>query len=51
MARNKSPSKKRRLARAMRRANAVPLWIMLKTGRRVRTSARRRHWRRTKLKI
>jgi large subunit ribosomal protein L39e len=51
MARNKPTARKRRLARARRRAKAVPLWVVLKTGRRVRVSVKRRHWRRVKLKV
>lgn len=41
---------KKRLARAMRRSWPVPAWVMVKTRRRVRTHARRRHWRTSKIK-
>jgi ribosomal protein L39E len=46
----KSPSTKRRLGRALRRAKPVPVWIIARTMRHVRVSARRRHWRLSKLK-
>jgi len=43
--------RKKKLAKAMRRTSSVPLWVVLKTGRRVRTSVKKRHWKRTKLKV
>jgi len=46
MARNKPLAKKLRLAKAMRRARAVPTWVVAKTLGRVRRSHRQRHWRR-----
>jgi large subunit ribosomal protein L39e len=43
--------KKIRLAKANRQNKRVPAWIMVKTSRRVATHPKRRHWRRTKLKV
>jgi len=50
LARNKPTAKKRRLGRAQRRSRPVPTWVVAKTRGRVRSTPRRRHWRRTKLK-
>ena len=50
MARNKPAAKKRRLARAQKMSRPVPTWVVAKTSGRVRSTPRRRHWRRTKLK-
>ncbi len=50
MARNKPAAKKRRLIKAARRARAVPTWVIAKTLGRVRSSPKRRHWRRSKIK-
>ncbi|MEM2095232.1 MAG: hypothetical protein QXX19_05700 [Candidatus Caldarchaeum sp.] len=41
---------KKRLSREMRRAWATPAWVVAKTRRNVRTSRRRRHWKRSKIK-
>ena len=41
---------KKRLAKEMRRAWAVPTWVIARTNRRVRFSNKRRHWRRAKIK-
>lgn len=38
---------KKRLAAAAKRAEAVPAWIVAKTGGEVRMSHRARHWRRS----
>ena len=43
-------SLKKKLAKEMRRAWAVPIWVIARTNRRVRFSNRRRHWRRAKIK-
>jgi len=51
MARNKPPAKKRRLARAKRQAQPVPTWVVAKTLGHVRTSPKKRHWKRSKLKV
>lgn len=36
---------KKRLAAALKRAQSVPAWIVLRTGGEVRWSRRRRNWR------
>ncbi|MEM0482150.1 MAG: 50S ribosomal protein L39e [Nitrososphaerota archaeon] len=36
---------KKRLASALKRAESVPAWIILRTGGEVRASRRRRSWR------
>ncbi|MCS7146383.1 MAG: 50S ribosomal protein L39e [Nitrososphaerota archaeon] len=36
---------KKRLASALKRAESVPAWIILRTRREVRFSRRRRNWR------
>lgn len=50
MARNKPGAKKRRLIKANRQGQPVPVWVSAKTGRKVRTSPKRRNWRRSKLR-
>ena len=51
MARVKPPAKKRRLAKATREKSAVPTWVMVKSGGKVRTNPkRRRNWRTGKVK-
>jgi len=44
-------AKKLRLAKATRQNRSVPIWAVAKTGTRVRTHPKRRHWRRSKLKV
>ena len=50
MARNKPLGKKLRLAAALKSNRAPPLWVIVRTNRRVVTNPARRHWRRVKLK-
>jgi len=50
MARNKPLGKKLRLAAALKSNRNPPLWVVVKTKRRVTYSPARRHWRRQKLK-
>ncbi len=50
MARNKPLAKKLRLGKAAREARAVPGWVYARTVGGVRTTPKRRHWRRTKIK-
>ncbi|MCF8885528.1 MAG: 50S ribosomal protein L39e [Nitrososphaerota archaeon] len=38
---------KKRLAKALRRGWSVPAWVILRTHRKVRVSAKWRHWRRS----
>jgi len=51
MAAHKTFIIKRKLAKAAKRNRALPSWIRMKTGNRIRYNAKRRHWRRTKLKL
>ncbi len=51
MARYKDPAFKNRLAKAYKSNRAPPVWVIARTNGRVRTNPKRRHWRRTKLKI
>ncbi len=51
MARSKPLGKKLRLAAALKSNKAVPLWVVMKTLGRVRRTPRRRHWRRSRLKL
>jgi ribosomal protein L39E len=41
----KGPKKKARLVRAAKRAKPVPLFVRLKTARKVSSTPARRHWR------
>jgi large subunit ribosomal protein L39e len=50
LARNRPAAKKRRLGKATKRSRAVPTWVVARTRGRVRTSPKRRNWRRAKLK-
>ncbi|RLG72630.1 MAG: 50S ribosomal protein L39e [Methanobacteriota archaeon] len=50
MSRNKCPAKKHRLIKATRQNKRVPLWVIVKTNRRVMTHPKRRHWRRSSVK-
>ncbi|MGZ7108393.1 MAG: 50S ribosomal protein L39e [Methanobacterium sp.] len=51
MSRNRPLAKKLRLAKAGKQNRRVPLWVMLKTNRKVRTHPKMRHWRRNSLKV
>ena len=51
MARNKPTSRKKRLGAAGKSSKPVPTWVVAKTRGRVRSTPKRRHWRRTKLKL
>lgn len=51
MARNKPGSRKLRLSRAGKSNSAVPAWVVIKTKRKFTAHPKRRHWRRTKLKV
>ena len=50
MAHFKPLGKNLRLAKALKQNRTVPIWVILKTGRRFRDHPKRRHWRRVKLK-
>ncbi|MHA1616022.1 MAG: 50S ribosomal protein L39e [Candidatus Njordarchaeales archaeon] len=51
MARYKPLAKKLRLAKANKQNRLPPVFVRIKTNRRVMTSPKRRHWRRNKLKV
>jgi large subunit ribosomal protein L39e len=50
MSRYKPLAKKLRLAKANKQNRRIPVWVIVKTNRKVLTHPKRRHWRRTKLK-
>ncbi|MDF2954724.1 50S ribosomal protein L39e [Candidatus Alkanophaga liquidiphilum] len=47
----KTVGKKLKLAKALKQNRRVPAWVILRTSREVMTHPKRRHWRRTKLKL
>ncbi len=49
MARNKHVARKLRLARALKSNSSIPVWVVIKTLRKVPYRPRRRNWRRSKL--
>ncbi|MGQ4890975.1 MAG: 50S ribosomal protein L39e [Candidatus Njordarchaeia archaeon] len=51
MARNKPLGKKLRLARAYKSNRPVPVFVRIKTNRRVMYNYKRRQWRRNRLKV
>ncbi len=51
MARNKPAGRKHRLGRAMKTSKSVPTWVIAKTEGHTRTHPKKRHWRKTKLKV
>ncbi len=51
MARNKPLARKLRYARALKQNRMVPVFVRIKTNRRVMVNPKRRHWRRTRLKL
>ncbi|VDO15609.1 60S ribosomal protein L39, putative [Brugia malayi] len=53
MAAHKTFIIKRKLAKKAKQNRQVPLpqWARMKTGSKIRYNAKRRHWRRTKLKL
>ncbi|GMT00037.1 hypothetical protein PENTCL1PPCAC_22211 [Pristionchus entomophagus] len=42
---------KRTLAKAQKTNRPLPQWVRMKTGNTIKYNAKRRHWRRTKLKL
>jgi len=42
---------KRKLAKKGKQNRPIPQWIRMRTGNTIRYNAKRRHWRRTKLKL
>jgi len=51
MAHFKPLGKKLRLAKAAKSNQPVPVWVSVKTLRKVRFNLKRRNWRRSKLKV
>jgi len=51
MSRFKSSEKKAKLGRALKQNRRIPLFVVAKTNRRVRTNVKARNWRRRKLKL
>ena len=49
MARHKPYAKKRRLMKVTKQNRRVPVWVMLRTNRKVNTHPKRHMWRRSKL--
>ncbi|MEM3402613.1 MAG: hypothetical protein QW179_02505 [Candidatus Hadarchaeales archaeon] len=50
MAKNKPFPKKKRLIKAGRRAQRAPIWVIIKTRGKIRTSIKQRSWRRQRIK-
>jgi len=50
LARNKPLPLKRRLGKAHKHTKRVPVWVMAKTGGKVRSHVKRRSWRRQRIK-
>ncbi|MBI2938420.1 MAG: 50S ribosomal protein L39e [Thaumarchaeota archaeon] len=44
MARNRTVALKKRIFKNVRRTMSVPTWVMMRTHRRVRRSAKKRSW-------
>ena len=42
---------KRKLAKKLKQNRPIPQWFRMRTGNTIRYNAKRRHWRRTKLKL
>ncbi|XP_017302241.1 60S ribosomal protein L39 [Diaphorina citri] len=42
---------KMKLAKKLKQNRPIPQWIRMRTGNTIRYNAKRRHWRRTKLKL
>ena len=51
MGANKTLLMKKRLAKKQRQNRPLPNWFRYKTDNKIRYNAKRRHWRRTKLKV
>jgi large subunit ribosomal protein L39e len=49
MSRNKHYAKKKRLSKVTNQNRRVPVWVTLRTNRKVTNHPRRHHWRRSKL--
>jgi large subunit ribosomal protein L39e len=42
---------KQKLAKKLKQNRPIPQWFRMRTGNTIRYNAKRRHWRRTKLKL
>ncbi|XP_054257343.1 60S ribosomal protein L39-like [Macrosteles quadrilineatus] len=42
---------KQKLAKKLKQNRPIPQWVRMRTGNTIRYNAKRRHWRRTKLKL
>ncbi|XP_033222971.1 60S ribosomal protein L39-like [Belonocnema kinseyi] len=51
MAAHKTLIIKRKLAKKIHQNRPIPQWVRMRTGNTIRYNAKRRHWRRTKLKL
>ncbi|OQR74756.1 60S ribosomal protein L39-like [Tropilaelaps mercedesae] len=51
MASHKTFKIKQKLAKAAKQNRPFPQWARMRTGNKVRYNVKRRHWRRTKLKL
>jgi large subunit ribosomal protein L39e len=51
MARNKHVARKMRLMKRVRQNRRVPAWVIMRTNRNFMWHPKRRHWRRTRLKV
>jgi len=51
LSRSKTKGVKKRLYKRLKESSPVPTWVVIKTKRKVRTSPKRRSWRRTRLKV
>ncbi|KAL8568176.1 60S ribosomal protein L39 [Nucella lapillus] len=51
MGAHKSLRIKIKLARKIKQNRPIPQWVRMKTGNTIRYNSKRRHWRRTKLKM
>jgi large subunit ribosomal protein L39e len=47
----KTAQHKQKYAKAMKNNRPIPYWIRLRTGNTIRYNAKRRHWKRTKLRF
>lgn len=47
----KPHAKKLRMAKRAKENRPIPTWVVIKTGRKVRTSPKQRRWRQTKMKV
>ncbi|MEX2680867.1 MAG: 50S ribosomal protein L39e [Candidatus Sigynarchaeota archaeon] len=43
-------AKKLRMAKRLKENRPVPTWVVIKTGRKVRSTPKQRRWRQTKMK-